>query len=242
MRQYKTQGIIIRRTNFSETDRLLTIYTRDFGKVQAIAKGVRKTSSKLSGHVELFYLTQFEIHKGRNIDIVTGANLIEKYDNLRKNNDLVNHTHYMSELVYRSTQEDLAHKELFYLIRDIFKSIDDKNKEKLVCYFELKLFDILGHAPEVSKCVVCGSKISNGKNYFDYLCGGVVCEKCLKNKENALEIDGNLIKLLRIIEKQNNNYFERIKTNQSIINALRSCISQIRHSVLEKELKSSRFL
>ncbi len=242
MRQYKTQGIIIKRSNFSESDRLLTIYTRDYGKVRAIAKGVRKTRSKLSGHMELFYLVDFQIHKGKNLDMIIGASLIEKYNNIRLDRELINYTYYMSELVYRSTHENLASKKIFNLLKDIFSDLSQKNKEKLICYFELKLFDILGHRPEVGKCVICSREINEDKNYFDYSCGGLICTKCLTNKDKAIEIDKNLVKMLRIIEKQNQTYFQRIKTNNKMMTDLRSCICQIRYNVLEDELKSSRFL
>lgn len=242
MRQYKTQGIIIKRSNFSESDKLLDIYTRDYGRVRVIAKGVRKTKSKLSGHLELFYLSDFVIHKGKNLDIITGANLLESYKNIREDKDITNSAYYMAELVYRSTHEDLSSRKIFNLIKESFSSISHKNRDKLMCYFELKLFDILGHRPEVGKCVVCSSKVSDDKNYFDYFDGGLVCHKCLKNKERAVEADKNLIKILRVIEKQNSAYFERIKVNNKMISDLKNCICQIRHSVLEDELKSSKFL
>lgn len=242
MRQYKTQGIIIKRSNFSEADRLFSIYTRDYGKISAIAHGVRKTKSKLAGHLELFYLTDFQIHKGKNIDTVTGANLITRYDNLRNNKELINHTYYISELIYRSTHENLASREIFELTKNIFSVLNLENKEKMACYFELKLFDILGHRPEVKKCVICLKEVSEEKNYFDYQSGGLVCGKCLKHKDKAIKIDSNLIKLLRIIEKQNQAYFTKIKTNPKMIDCLRICISQIRHAVLENELKSSKYL
>lgn len=241
-RQYKTQGIIIKRSNFMESDRLLDIYTRDYGRVRAVAKGVRKTKSKLSGHLELFYLTDFVIHKGKNLDLITSANLLESYKNIRDDSELVNTAYYLSELVYRSTHEDLASRGIFKLINDTFSNITFQNRDKLICYFELKLFDILGHRPEVGKCVICSSKISDEKNYFDYFSGGLVCKKCLKDKERAVEVDKNLVKILRIIEKQNSNYFERIKVNDKMISDLKKCICQIRHNVLEDELKSSKFL
>ena len=73
MNNYQTQGVILRRKNFFETDKMLWVYTRDRGNIKVIAKGARKTLSKLSGHVELFYLNNFQIVEGKNIDIVSNG-------------------------------------------------------------------------------------------------------------------------------------------------------------------------
>lgn len=242
IKQYKTQGIIIRRQNFFETDRLLTIYTKDYGKIKTIAKGVRKPLSRFVGHLELFYLSDFIVAKGKNLDIITGADLREKFDNLRQDKEIINYAYYISELIYRLIQEDLVNQEIFNLLKRTFYGLDTANKEKMLCYFELKLFDILGHKPEVKKCVVCSKKILDKKNYFDYYDGGIVCGDCLHDKNRAIEVDRNLIKLLRIIEKQNQNFFTRIQANQRIIDCLRKCIKQIRHTVLEDELKSEKYI
>jgi len=241
-KQYKTRGIILKRQNFFETDRLLTIYTQDFGKIKAIAKGVRKPLSRLSGHVELFYLTDFVVSKGRNLDIITSADMVEKFGNLRQSKEVTNYTYYISELVHRLIQEDLANQKIFDLLKKTFFNLNAKNTEKMVCYFELKLFDILGHKPEVGKCVLCSGEISQKKNSFDYQDGGIVCNRCLGNRTQAIAVDKNLIKLLRIIERQNLDFFARIQINQKIINCLRECIKQIRHTVLEDELKSEKYI
>src|ERR687885_415233 len=81
---YRTEAIILRRSDFGEADRILTLYTPRYGKRRAIAKGVRKTTSRLAGHVELFTRVQLRLAEGRNLDIVTQAQIIAPYRALRE--------------------------------------------------------------------------------------------------------------------------------------------------------------
>ncbi|MFI5266557.1 MAG: DNA repair protein RecO, partial [Chloroflexota bacterium] len=81
---YKTEAIVLDRKDFGEADRLLTLYTPGMGKVRAIAKGARRTTSRLSGHLELFTHTSLVLVAGRNLDIVTQSQLIHSHERLRE--------------------------------------------------------------------------------------------------------------------------------------------------------------
>src|ERR671917_366457 len=83
-RVYPTEAIVLRRSDFSEADRLLTLYTPRYGKRRVIAKGVRKTTSRLAGHIELFTRVQLLLAEGRNLDIVTQAQSIDGYRAFRE--------------------------------------------------------------------------------------------------------------------------------------------------------------
>ncbi|MCB0031542.1 MAG: DNA repair protein RecO, partial [Anaerolineales bacterium] len=79
-RSFRVEGIVLRRSDFGEADRLLTLFTKEQGKIRAIAKGARKPQSRKTGHVELFMRTQFLLGTGRSLAIVTQAELIEPYN------------------------------------------------------------------------------------------------------------------------------------------------------------------
>ena len=87
IRSYRTEAIVIRRRDFAESDRLLTLYSREYGKISAIAKGARKPQSRKTGHVELFMRTKFLIAKAKDLDIATQAEMIIK------NNKVSNRVH-----------------------------------------------------------------------------------------------------------------------------------------------------
>src|SRR3990167_2736637 len=98
MPSYKTRGIIIKRSNFSEADRLVTIFSKDRGKIRAIAKGVRRPLSKLGGHIELFCLTNFVIAEGRNLDIISGAEIEKCFFDIRSGLDKTSTAFYLGEI------------------------------------------------------------------------------------------------------------------------------------------------
>src|SRR5210317_1455264 len=108
-RTYRTEAIVLRRTDFGEADRLLTLYSREHGKIKGIAKGARKPQSRKTGHVELFMRSRFFLAKGRDLDIITQAEAIDSYVALRS--DLVRTTYasYAVELLDRFTVEEDKH-------------------------------------------------------------------------------------------------------------------------------------
>ncbi|MCA9981663.1 MAG: DNA repair protein RecO, partial [Anaerolineales bacterium] len=97
-RNRRTEAIVIKRRDHGEADRMLRLYTREFGKLDALAKGARKPQSRKTGHVELFMRTNFMIAEGRNFGIITQADLVEAYPDLRA--DLIRTTYaaYATEL------------------------------------------------------------------------------------------------------------------------------------------------
>src|SRR5512138_1662228 len=115
-RLYRTDAIILRRADFGEADRLLTVFTPQFGKVRLLAKGVRKTTSRKAGHVELFMLTDMLVAQGRTWDIISQAEIVEAYRNLREDLDKTSHAYYLAELLDRFTEEHDANAPLFELL------------------------------------------------------------------------------------------------------------------------------
>lgn len=116
MRTYKTEGIILKRTNFGEADRILTIYTHHLGKIKVLAKGVRKTTSRKSGHLELFNWVQIYLAKGRNLDIITEAETVKAFRGWRKNLAKVGLAYHFCELVEGLTAEGVKSQEIFNLL------------------------------------------------------------------------------------------------------------------------------
>jgi len=242
MKQYKTQGIILKRQNFMETDKLLTIYSYDFGQIKVIAKGVRKILSKLSGHLELFYLTNFVITEGKNIDIITSAQMKERFANIRNAKNTIYAAYYIAELIYKATPEKYQNKNIFNLLVEVLNKINEKNYLKIINYFELKIFCEMGHGPEVEKCVICGKILEEKSHLFDYQEGGIVCLKCDKKNIGQFNIGPGMIKLLRLIKKYDLNFLSKINLSRDNVSKLQQCIQAIRFDVLGKDLKSASFL
>jgi len=151
-RTYKTEGIILKRTNFGEADRILTIYTKHYGKIRAIAKGVRKITSRKGGNVEAFNHVSLFLARGRNLDIVTEAEVIESFKSWRKDLKKVGLAFYFCELVDKLTPDGQASRVVFELLQESLGKIDKESLPELARSFEERLLEELGFGvPEALK-------------------------------------------------------------------------------------------
>ena len=203
-RQFRTQAIVLSRRDFGEADRLLTLITPAHGKIRAIAKGARKPSAKVSGHVELFARSDCLIHKGRNLDILTQAELIEPYLGLREDLRRGAYANYAAELLDRFTaDEEEASGDLFTLLHETLARIAEAADPRLAArFFELQLLDLAGFRPELMECVMSREALRPEPQWFSHEEGGVVSRSAAPLVSARLvEIDYDSLKLLRHLQR-----------------------------------------
>ena len=112
-RFYKTTGIILKHSPIGESDRLLTVFTSDMGKLKLVARGVRKTNSKIGGHLDLLSHCHLEISRGRNIDVITSASNINSFKTLRENLIKIGNAFFSLELVDSLTPDNEPENKIF---------------------------------------------------------------------------------------------------------------------------------
>ena len=239
MATYKTKGIILKRTNLGEADKILTIYTKDFGKIKVIAKGIRKIKSKLAGNLELFCLDDLVIAEGKNLDIVCGALTEKCFFDLRNNLKATHTAYYLADVIDKLSDEEEPHEEVYDLLDNLLEEINGENSQILLPFFELKFLKELGYKPELFHCVSCKEKISNGKNYFDFDEGGLVCEKCAKSQ---MPISEKAVKLLRLFLEHNISYIKKIKLDKKTSKEVGKITQNYLKYNSGEEFKSERFV
>lgn len=145
IRSYKLQAFILKRTNFSEADRLVTIFSRQHGKLKLIAKGIRKPTSRKKGHLELFALTKLQVAKTKSIDIITEAATIENFPNLRKNLNRVRIAYLLTELVDKLTVQKQEQVEIFDLLQSSLTILNSQSAPSdFIKNFEIQLLELIG--------------------------------------------------------------------------------------------------
>lgn len=145
MRSFKTEGVVIKRRNVGEADRLLTVFTKHHGKITVKAKGVRKISSRRSGHIELLNLVNLSLYKGNSSPILTEVEAIENYDNVKNNLKTVGLAYHVCELIdslCAENQENLRVYSLLLSVLERLENIEAENKE--IIEFEKELLSALG--------------------------------------------------------------------------------------------------
>lgn len=251
-RLYRVQAIILKRSDFGEADRLLTLYTPDLGKLRAIAKGARKPSSRKSGHVELFSHSILLLAKGAHLDIVTQAETIDPFVRLRSDLERLGHAYYLAELVDRFSEEGTENRPLFdLLLHTLHWLCDVGNDPVLVARFsELQLLQHVGYRPQLYHCVNCGSELEPVENYFSAEAGGIIDPNCMRTARNELAGHGrdaraisvNALKVLRFMQTREFETVRTLRLSTEVLGEVESLMSQYIAHHLERNLKSVDFL
>lgn len=145
---FKTEGIILKRSNFGEADRILTVFTKHCGKISVLAKGVRKTTSRKGGNLELFNQVVIFAAKGKNLDIVTEVEVINSFKDWRTDLKKVAVAYQLCELVDKLSAEGVENDDVYCLLINSFTNLSPiTNYQSLVTNFELSLLQFLGYWP-----------------------------------------------------------------------------------------------
>jgi len=208
MKKYNTQAIVLKNIKYKDSDKIFTLFTKDFGKISAIGRGVRKISSKRAGNLDTLNLVLISIYESDNgIRNIEEVKTLESFKNLKKDLKKSMKAYYIMELIYKSTEEDESVPRIFELLIKSLKALEKNNYEGnlFVCYFEMNLMKLLGYQLTVDKCHKCERVLDDSwKKYtFNVENGGVECERCAGfgidlSKEAALSLrkimDGKLSK------------------------------------------------
>lgn len=238
----KTAGIVIKRSNLGEADRILTIFTERFGKVKAIAKGSRKTTSKLAGSLEPYMLVDFELYEGKTFYTVTGANVINNYPTVHTDLEKIAKVFYIGELIDKFLEEGQKNIPAFEMLTKALGFLEENKSDLVIRIFELKLVESSGFLPELRNCVHCREKLTAGNNFWDNIEGGVICERCYLKFGHGSLISDNAIKSLRVIENEDFDLAVKFKPDIKIRQELDTILGEYIDSILEREVKSRGFM
>jgi DNA repair protein RecO (recombination protein O) len=243
-RAFRTPAIILKRRDFSEADRLLTVLTPNHGKIDIIAKGARKPTSTKTGHVELFTRADMLIHKGRDFGIVSQAEMVMPYVPLRDDLQLGAYASYAAELVDRFTgQDDEDTRHLFNLLDDTLRRLcSDMDARLVMRYFEVHLLGLVGFQPDLNECVVGREPIMPEDQFFSYGEGGVICTRHVVKMGLVIPINLTTLKLLRHMQRSPFNQVRTLNVSPALHDdAERILLGYITH-LLERRLQSVDFI
>jgi DNA repair protein RecO (recombination protein O) len=167
---YKVEAVVLRHQPVGEADRILTLFTREFGKMRVSARGVRKTTSRLAGRVQPYTAGRYLLARGRTLDVVAQAEVVRAFAGLQQ--DLLRSAYaaYVAELVDRFLPERDRHPEVFDAVLDALAVIEAAAEDEAEIYalwFSLHLADSLGYRPEMERCVACGRPLPAGHHETD---------------------------------------------------------------------------
>jgi DNA repair protein RecO (recombination protein O) len=242
-RNYQTEAIIIKKIKLGEADRILTLYTPHLGKIQAVAKGVRRPRSKMAGHLELLTHSLVSLARGRNLDTVTGSQTIDSFLPLKSDLELTSYALYTIELVEQFTADHDENHPLFeLLLKTMHQLCQEANHELTLRYFELHLFDLVGYRPQLRQCVACHKPLKPVTNLFSPSAGGVLCPDCQQSQPLAHPLSANALKVLRWLQDVDLSTASRLKITPALCHELELVMRGYLRYLLEREVKSTTWL
>lgn len=242
-RTFRSEAVVLKRSDFGEADRLLTLYSREQGKIKAIAKGARKPQSRKTGHVELFMRSNFLFAKGKDLAIITQAEMVESYSALR--DDLIRTTYasYALELLDQFTVEADPHLGIYELLAKALGWFANHDDVLLIArYYELRLLSLTGFQPQLFTCVSCGEAITEQDQYFSADVGGLLCPNCYQADRRAVEISAVAVKVLRYLQTRPYDTIQSLRLRRPVHTELERIVQTYLTHILEKNLKSVDFL
>ncbi|MTI49418.1 DNA repair protein RecO [Sporosalibacterium faouarense] len=193
----KTQGIVLRQVKFKESDKILTIFSRENGKISAIAKGARKTKSPLMGSTQVFCYSDFVLYRGKSFYHVNQGEVLNSFYSLRNDLYKLAYGTYILEIVEAGITEEESNEKVFLLLLKTLNvlSVIEDDFLKLVLAFIIKFLSFMGYKPHLRRCVVCNNNLM-GRIKFSISQGGVLCDKCKNSDLYALSLDLNTVKAM----------------------------------------------
>ena len=242
-RSIRAEAVVLRHSDWGEADRILSLYTRQMGKVRAIAKGVRKMRSRKSGHLEPFTQVNLQLARGRDMFIVTQAEAINAYLHLRDDLVRVGYASYVVELLDRFTFDDDENPSLFHLLAETLKRLDQESGLFLaVRYYEIRLLDLLGYRPHLFHCANCENEIKAEAQYFSALQGGVLCPKCGPGAPEARPVSMQALKYLRHFQRSSYAQASRARISPDVNREMEQIMQYYLTYLLERGLNTPAFL
>ncbi len=195
MPSYKTKAIVLKSYRLGEADKIIKLFSQKDGPIDGIAKGSRKIKSRFGGRLELFNFLDLELTTGRNLDIITQAELIKTFKNIPLDFNKYLFCQLISEVVLKTHFTDTESSPLlFKLIYVCFNEIDSVKSddfysiEKVAVFFLAKFLKITGYAPLLESCSRCGNAIQREQVkkplFFSIRLGGIVCDGCAEGLES----------------------------------------------------------
>jgi len=242
-RVYKTPAIVLRQRKLGDADKIITLYSANFGKLDAVAKGVRRITSRLAGHVEPLNHGAYLIAHGRNLDIVTQAQTIEPFQPLREDLDRLSRALYAAELLDRATEDRAENFALYRLLLDTLRRLAAGDELDLpLRFFEMSLLGQLGYRPQLDRCVVRGEPLAEEGNDWAPGLGGVACPNCRPEDTPVRKLSTNGLKLLRLL--QAGSFFDvgRLRVSPDLAAEVEGHLRAAIHFALDRDIRSAAFL
>ena len=243
-RTYRAEAIVLKTLDLGEADRILTLLTRHFGKVKVVAKGIRRPTSRLAGYAEPLSHATYQLARGRELDVLTGAESRSTYRAVREDLDRIAAAWYVAEVADRSTAERSPAAAVFDLVETALRHLEAGHAPALVCrWWDLHLLDRTGFRPELGVCARCAGALREATNAWSPYDGGAVCTSCVDSSLAGLPaLSVRALKSLRYLLASDFAAASLLRVDEILERELERHLRAFLHHVLDREIASARLI
>jgi len=237
---HKTQAIVINKFDFRETSLIVNFYTKDFGKISGVLKGIRKEPKKFASTLEPFSHNEIVFYRSRNssLHLVSQADVVNNFHGIRSSMMKMGLGGVLTELIHSIMPQEDINEEIFELTLSTLKELETAyDSDKIIMIFKIKLLALSGFKPHFDSCVSCLSRIA-GQSKFSVIFGGLLCEKCSPKDMKARSIFRGTVASILHIERNDLKTNLNLGLNPQIKKELDFVLNQFLNFHLGKKLKS----
>lgn len=237
----KCEGIVIRTNHYGESNKVVTLYTREWGKVGVMARGAKKPNSRLAAVTQPFTYGQFLVRKGSGLGTLQQGDMITSMREIKEDIFLTAYASYIVDLTDKSTEEKKPNPYLFELLHQSLHYMNEGyDPEILVHIYEMKMLNSLGLYPVLDECAFC--KNPEGEFSFSIREGGFICHRCLEHDPYHFKISKATVKLLRLFYYMDIHRLGSISVKEETKKELKKIISAYYDEYSGLNLKTKKFL
>ncbi len=237
MAVYHADAIVIRSQEYGESDRILTVFSREYGRIQVIAKGVRKPKSRQRGGTQLFTYADFLLYRGRSLDTVSQVSPKESFAHLWNDLERTMAATGIAELLDVSVMTGQSYPELFTLTLTCFFLLAHYEPLLVLSAYALRLMRTLGYSPVLEECVECGAKAEGERLFFSPPAGGILCKLCLRDFPGHWLKAGSIAFMNRLLNNDLDK-LDRLRWSDWMQQEIRETLQNYCEQRLEKHLRS----
>ncbi|RYD04095.1 hypothetical protein N752_16060 [Desulforamulus aquiferis] len=239
---YNLDAIVLKSRDMREADKILTLFSLQRGKQRVVAHGVAKPKSTKRGAVQPFCYSSLLMHKGRDLDSISQADLKESFTELRYDLDRLSFAAQMAELADGFTEEGEPNQATFALLLSTLYVIAKGDAELALRFFEARLLALSGFLPELDFCSECGQPLREAKVNFEQQLGGFVCRECISTTGVKATFNRGSLEVLKTLYRWDLSKLHQLKVSDIIRKELKGLLRAYIEYHLEKRLKTAEFL
>ena len=241
METFTVEAVVLKTDDFGDANRVVTLFTKEFGKLEANAYGCRRARSPLSGATQMFNHISAEISRGSKVDTIREADILNFYDALTKDLERLAYASLLFEIVNRMTFPRQRELETFELLTNSLPALNKRNPRIAALIGACQFMETSGVQLNFSRCVHCGAEI-DGDAGISLLDGGAVCMNCLDAAQDARPYPEALRKTFETMLAFNWRDETKLTFNSRQLVAAENFFVDYVQSVLGSSLRSVQFI